>query len=336
MEIMKNIKKNTIILFIITLIILYIVLKDDLPKVIKALSTMDYKYILVAIIVYLLSICFKAYATYKTVNDSKKITLKEAIKHNIITQFFNGITPFSTGGQPMEIYMLTEHNISGAESTNIVIQNFIFYQTALVIFGFIAVGYNWIFHIFPKVTFLRKLVLLGFSINILVAVALFIITFSKKLTHKIMSFLIKLLSKIKIIKNKEKIIDNWNTKLEEFHTSAKKLRKRRGLFYIGVLSNIISLVLLYSVPIFILFSLHDYTSMNIMETITSSAYVLLIGAFVPIPGASGGIEYGFMQFFGNFLNKKIITTMLLMWRFITYYSGMILGAMALSFEKKER
>ena len=303
MEIMKNIKKNTIILFIITLIILYIVLKDDLPKVIKALSTMDYKYILVAIIVYLLSICFKAYATYKTVNDSKKITLKEAIKHNIITQFFNGI---------------------------------IFYQTALVIFGFIAVGYNWIFHIFPKVTFLRKLVLLGFSINILVAVALFIITFSKKLTHKIMSFLIKLLSKIKIIKNKEKIIDNWNTKLEEFHTSAKKLRKRRGLFYIGVLSNIISLVLLYSVPIFILFSLHDYTSMNIMETITSSAYVLLIGAFVPIPGASGGIEYGFMQFFGNFLNKKIITTMLLMWRFITYYLGMILGAMALSFEKKER
>ena len=60
------------------------------------------------------------YGTVEGVNDHHKAeaifkafakSLKEAIKHNIIVQFFNGITPFSTGGQPMEVYMLKEHGI---------------------------------------------------------------------------------------------------------------------------------------------------------------------------------------------------------------------------------
>ena len=56
----------------------------------------------------------------------------------------------------MEIYMTTEHGISAVEATNISIQNFIFYQTALVIYGVLAVSYNFIFHIFPKTELLRK------------------------------------------------------------------------------------------------------------------------------------------------------------------------------------
>ena len=36
------------------------------------------------------------------------------------------------------------------------------YQIALVLSGLIAVTYNNIFHIFPKVQFLQELVLLGF------------------------------------------------------------------------------------------------------------------------------------------------------------------------------
>ena len=43
--------------------------------------------------------------TYQEDKDEEKYSLLEAFKHNIIVQFFNGVTPFSTGGQPMEIYM---------------------------------------------------------------------------------------------------------------------------------------------------------------------------------------------------------------------------------------
>lgn len=335
MELIKNIKKNTIILLLITFTILFIILKDNLNNIVETLSTMNYFYVIVAIFLFLLSIVLKAYVTYKTVNDKQKISLKEATKHHLITQFFNGITPFSTGGQPMEIYMLTEHQIKLSEATNITIQNFIFYQTALVIYGILAVAYNSIFHIFPNVPILRNLVLLGFIINILVAVSLFFITFSKKTTEKIMHGVIKILKSLKVVKNEQEKRKIWDEKLKEFHTGAKALRKRKKLFIGGVLLNLLSLSCLYIIPLLITYGFNNFTSLNIFDTLTSSAYVLIMGSFVPIPGASGGIEYAFLKFYGNLLPKTILSATLLIWRFITYYLGIILGALIFSLEKKE-
>lgn len=334
MELVKNIKKNTIILLILTTIILYLVLKDDFDLIIKTLSSMNYLYILIAVLFFLLYIVLRGYVNYKIVNNPKKISLKEAIKHNIIVQFFNGITPFSTGGQPMEIYMLTEHDIKTSKAATYTIQSFIFYQVALVICGALAVTYNAIFHIFPKSVFLRELTLLGFIINTLVAVGLFLITFSDKFTKKITKWSIRMLHKIKIIKEKEKTIEKWHSKLDDFHDSAKELRKRKKLFVFGVLINIVSLICLYIIPLFIVFSLNDFSSINVADSLVSSAYVLLIGSFVPIPGASGGIEFGFLNFFNNFLKRGALTAVLIVWRFITYYLGMIMGALAFSLEKK--
>ena len=124
MKTIKNIKKNSIIILLVTLIILYILLKDNFSEIVKTLSTMNLFFVLIAILFYFIYIVLRAYIIYKSVNDKKKLTFKEAIKHNIITQFFNGITPFSTGGQPMEVYMLTEHNISVAKATSVTIINF--------------------------------------------------------------------------------------------------------------------------------------------------------------------------------------------------------------------
>jgi len=334
MELLKNIKKNTLILLLITIMVLFFILKDNIDNIIKTISTMNYLYVLIAILFYFISIILKAYVVYKTINDKEKLNLLEAIKHNLITQFFNGITPFSTGGQPMEIYMLTEHNIKTSYATNVTIQNFVFYQTALVILGTIAVGYNAIFHLFPNNSILKNLVIIGFLINILIAIGLVMITFSKKLTQKIIHLIIKILAKLNIVKEYSIKIQQWDDKVKDFHISAKALYKRKKLFFGGVFINIISLCCLYIIPLFILYGFGNFNSLNILQTVTSSAYVLIIGSFVPIPGASGGIEYGFLKFYGNFIPQTTLSATLLIWRFITYYLGMIIGAVIFSLEKK--
>ena len=76
------------------------------------------------------------------------------------------------------------------------------------------------------------------------------------------------------------------------------------------------------------------TNLTGIETITASAYVYLIGAFVPIPGASGGIEYGFTQFYGIFIGLEKISAVLIVWRFITYYLGIIVGAIAFNIDRR--
>ena len=168
MKILDNLKKNTIFLLLITIIILYIVLKDDFNGIVAAMTNIDIKYIIVAAFFYFLSVALKGFSNYLIIDDKEKISLKEAIKHNMIAHFFNGVTPFATGGQPMEIYMNTEHGIPLAKATNQTVQSFIFYQIALVICGIFAVSYNFAVHLFPKVKLLQHLVLIGFVINVIV------------------------------------------------------------------------------------------------------------------------------------------------------------------------
>ena len=82
MNIVNNIKKNITFLIILTIIILLIVLKDDFNNIILTLRNIDLKYIILAIILYFLSVGIKGFVNYLVVNDSNKISIKEAIKHH--------------------------------------------------------------------------------------------------------------------------------------------------------------------------------------------------------------------------------------------------------------
>ncbi len=331
MNLVDKVKKNTILILIITIILLFIILKDDFSNIVLSIQTMDKKYIILAIFFYILSLSLKGFSNYLIINEKKKISILEAIKHNVIVQFFNGITPFATGGQPMEIYMITEHRIPALKAANQTIQSFIFYQCALVICGFLAVSYNAFFSIFPKVKILQSLVLLGFIVNIAVMAFLILISISKTTTKKITLFIVKVLKKFKIRINEKTIIQ----KIEDYHQGFQEIKKRKGLTIVGIGLNIASLLCLYIIPYFIAKGIPSINQLNIMASLAASAYVYILSAFVPIPGSSGGMEYGFTQFFGNFIPAKTISAVLIVWRFITYYLGIILGALLFNIEKKE-
>ncbi len=335
----KNIKKNSFILLGVTLVVLYFVLKDDFSNIVQQLFKMNPFWILIALLCYVLFIIFKSLAFHITVKQEKQdASFKRSVIHNTIVQFFNGITPFSTGGQPMEVYMLKQQGIRYSKGINIILQVFIFYQSALVLYGLLAVGLNYYFNIFEKVPLLRRLILLGFLINVLVIVALLLIAFAKKLNHFFLKKGIRILHKMKLVKDEETTQTKWQERIDSFHECAMHLRKNKWLLFKGVLYQFISLSFFYIIPLFLTFAIKDYSSampLTPMTAIVSSAYVMIIGSFVPIPGASGGIEYGFLTFFGNFITGSALSAVLLIWRFITYYLGMIIGAILFSLDRGE-
>lgn len=329
---MKNLKKQSFILLLVTLLVLYLVLKDNFSQIMELLLSMKLGYLLLAVIFIFLYWAFKSIAMYIVARHySKSIKGFNIFKQIVITQFFNGITPFSTGGQPMQIYMLKKSNISLAKSTNIVMQDFMMYQVALVLYGIFAVVVNYKFGFFESVPLLRRLVFLGFLINTLVCLMVVILCFSKKTSKKIFDLCFKILSKIKFIKNPNGVREKWNNRLLEFQESADLFMGNKSLFLKGTILNILALTCYYIIPFFIILGMRDAINMSALNVIVSSAYTLVIGSFVPIPGGTGGIEYGFLKFFGNVNTGSTLSAMLLMWRFITYYLGMIMGGVMFSF-----
>lgn len=331
MKQLDNLKKNTLLLLLITLIVLYFILKDDFHNIMNSLQNVDFIYILVAIAFYFLSLVFRGYSNYLIINDKKKVSLLEAIKLNTIIQFVNGITPFATGGQPVEIYLLVKRKIPAAKAANQTIQGFIFYQIALVICGISAVIYNHRYLIFPKIKILQIGIVGGFLLNIAVVIILLSISFSKKAIASIVKVTIKIFKILKIKINEEKI----NKKIEEYHQGFYAIKKRKHLATTGIILNVLGLLCLYIVPLFIIKSLDTSYQINFANIIVASSYVYIIGSFIPIPGSSGGIEYAFSQYFGFIIPNNTISAVLILWRAITYYLGIIMGAILLNIKKKE-
>lgn len=327
-------KINIIVLILITVLVLYFSLKDNFKETINQILTMNIWFLLISFILLIIFWFFRSYPMYtfcKKINKDFKYS--QAIQLTLRTQFFNAVTPFATGGQPYQILYLKQCGIDYASSTGVVLQNFIVYQIALVVLGLVALFSNNIFHIFNKNQFLERLIALGFIINTLVIVVMFLVAFSKKMNKRLINFGINILTKFHIVKNREKTLEKWDLNITKFHNSAKLLLKDKKMFIINILYNFLALCCLYLIPLFVLYSMGNFNAFNASAAIVTSAYIMIIGSFVPIPGATGGLEYGFVQFYGNFVAGSTLSAMMLVWRFITYYFGMIVGAIALNIKK---
>lgn len=330
---MKKNKKNILIIIILSILVLYLVLKDSFAEKIKYLFSVNPIYLLLAISFIITYWILKGLALYFCVNEfDKDYTKKQSIHLMITTQLFHAITPFASGGQPWQIYKLKKQGISLSKGTNIVIEDFIGYQAALILFGLLAVISNHIFHIIPSDNKLSYLVMFGFIMNSAVIAALFILSFGKTISKNIVNIAIDFLAKIKIIKDKEEKKENTSKFLKDFHKSAKILFNKKDLLFKIVVLNFFALTFQYAVPFILLLGLKIY--INPFYIIITSAYVMLIDSIVPTPGSTGGLEYGFMSFFKNFVKGSKLSIAMVLWRFVTYYFGIIVGLIFLKEDSK--
>lgn len=340
----KNMRKllkkisNYLILIFVTGIVLYFSLKDNYKETLEILKSVNKVWILVAIFLVASYWFFKAISLNKIIKKFKnEFGFRKTFSFILKINFFNAITPFASGGQPYELYYLKKEKIKMADVTTIVIQKFVIYQIALVLLGILAIIFNHMFQIFKSNDLLKQLVTIGFVVNFFVTVILFVLAFTKKINKFVINIVIKVMFKLKIVKDCKEKINKFNNYINDIYLGTKKLLENKREFIGLICLNLMSLICLYLVPLALLYSTGDYTSYNGLIAIVSSAYVMLIGSFVPIPGGSGGLEFGFLKFYGSFVKGGTLTAIMIMWRFVTYYIPMIIGAIALNIKgKKEK
>ena len=144
---MKNKKLNLIILFITLGLVFYYILKDDFKGVISALSKTNVFIFLVGIFTFIVSLFLKSISLRVFIKEYKQdYSIKKSFILTLIGQFLNGITPFQSGGQPFQIYMLKKDGLRISDSTNALIKDFISFQIALILIGIISIFLNYNFN----------------------------------------------------------------------------------------------------------------------------------------------------------------------------------------------
>lgn len=323
---MKHTKRNSLIILLITILVLVFILKDDYENIMNVLREVKIPWLLLTIVLYFVYFLLDQLSLHTIITQYKKdFKFGYSLYLGIITKFFNGITPLAAGGQPMEVYEMRKKGVSVANGTNIVIQNYIVFQIALVLWALVAITLNKTLHLFAYVPFLKQFSVIGFIINFVILALLFLISFSKTFNKTIVVGIIKALAKVNIIKNKDELIKKWEKLCDDYYQNAKIMLDNKWEFFKCIFYQIISLGIFYALPFFMAISL-NISDVTLIGALAASSYVYVMGCYVPIPGASGGMEAAFLGFFNNFVTDSPLKALLILWRFMTYYVPTIIGA----------
>lgn len=332
---MKRKILNEIIVIVVTILILFFVLKENFYASISVIKNINILLFILSLSLYVVVFTLEAIILKKLVCEYKKdYKFKDAFNLSLITRFFNGITPFSTGGRPLQGYELKKSGVRFIHGSNVIVQNFVIFQSSLIIFSTFSLIINAIFNFFTINTFIYKMTLLGFLINVIILLIPLIFSISKNSNKKIINNIINALFKIRLIKDKEKSSKKWEIFFEDYYNAFEDFKEKKDLIIKTILIELLALLVNYSIIICVFHSL-GISFNNPLILIIGSNIVFLTGCYVPIPGGSGGIEYAFMGYFSKYVSGGTLSSILIIWRFITYYLPTLIGGIVFNFKRKK-
>ena len=281
---------------------------------------------------------------------------------------YSAITPFSTGGQPMQVYSLHKKGMSTGAAGAIVAVRSLVYQVALMLFSLLMVVLR-LTYFTENVSGFSALLLVGLAINIGYVLFLILVMRSPKTTDKIVFWAVRLLARLKLCKDPEARYEKIHTQLTLFHENIKMLGKSVKMYARAILCSVFQFVFQCLIPYFLyvafFYDTAIYHKEDILTIMAAQAFVLMVSYFIPTPGAAGGAEISFFGFFGSFYHSiltdaneagrlvnasgtaftaeeitemsssKLASTMFL-WRFISFYFTILAGSFFVSHLEKQK
>lgn len=331
------------ILVVVTVLTVYFVMKQDPKAIIETILNCNVPWLLVSILGVVFYFLVEAVVLMiLTRMYKRKYPYFKSVLNTMIGTFFSNITPSSSGGQFAQAYTFSKQGVKVTNAASILFMHFILYQIVMVLFSFFIFIFKYSdlaattanIHLLGVDFSLISISLIGFVINTFVIVALFLLAFSERLHQFIVTKGIDFLYKLKIVKNKKEQAIKINTKVETFRLEFKRLTQNWPVLLVTSVLFLAKLVIISSIPYFLAKSMGlEFSStnelVNIIDTTSMTWLVSSITQMVPIPGGSGGAELVFQNMFGGTFFKNAtqadISALILLWRSVTFYLGLIVG-----------
>lgn len=291
----------------------------------------------------LLLILFSEWMKYAIImkTTTGKHNLRTSLKVGLLGKFYDNVTPFAVGGQPMQIYYLHKKGFSGGVSSAVVLIKYFaqMFCYTLVSLLFMACNTGVLDRIDPT---LRIVIIVGAWIGLVVNMflPLMIVLFAvlPKFARGLASLIVGLGAKIKIVKDKEATMAKAEKVVSDFRAGFK-IMSRKPLNLIGlVFFCLLEVLLTFSLPYFVM---RGYSALPMegelsgftlyLTVVALNVYCTQAVAIVPTPGSSGVIDAALA---GAYVAIAVtsLSWALFTWRFAIYYIYIIIGMGLVIFE----
>ena len=246
-----------------------------------------------------------------------KTTLWQAFVYAIVGFFFASITPSSTGGQPMQMYYMHQKGIKVSHSLFAVLVQLMGYESASVLLAIL--GYN-IMH--PLITETlgpgRYLLLVGIVVNLVFLAFIIIVLFSKRAVHGICGILIKIVDRFKG-KRQQKITERIEKIILEYGDLSGYFKGNGIVVAKTFITSICQFLCMFLIPWLVYRGL-GFSEYNPFQIILLQAVLFVAVGFIPIPGAAGVTESGFMLIYRLLYPASMMASAMLLTRTLNLYS----------------
>ena len=295
-------------------------------------SNMDYKYFAISIALAIL-IPVLVMVEYGIVSHSltKKVSPKAISKTTFVGKYYDFITPFSTGGQPMQIHTLHKHGYDGATSSAIILIRYsvniicwLLVGLGLMIAGFCFGVLNNPELVDGSRTFLLVAGIVGICINLLLPLSVLTFVVFPRFANGSTKLIIKIGAKLHIVKDPVKSYEKAYKTVHDFRMCFRTISKKPVHFILLILVSIIEYAITFALPFFVIMSLKQIEWANIFDVSVLNVFSTFAVSFIPTPGNAGGMEISSALAF-QAVAPEVSVYAVLIWRFFTYYIYILIG-----------
>lgn len=257
----------------------------------------------------------------------------------VVGKYYDNVTPFAVGGQPMQIVRLATNNISAGVSASIPIIKLLVNTTVstLIALAFFIFGLPRI----PMTSAFNDIILLlleilgiiGLIISVIAVIFMVLVSSGSLFTRSFISGILRLGYKMKLVKNYRKSFKKFINQIAEYKSSMAYLVKHKLLFFKLIVLSILECITYASMPYFVLMAFASPATLSSMTPLlffvvclTKYYICFMASGYIPLPGGTGMMEIAFIALFGTMVDGNLsIVWSLLIYRFLSYYLIIIHG-----------
>lgn len=282
--------------------------------------------LLVAVILVIMTLdCAKFCIIDKTVTGN--VRLSSSVKTSFLGKYYDAVTPFSTGGQPMQIYYLNSKGISGGNATAIVMIRYFSSILTWVSLGAGLMIAGTVMHVLDGTSGKTLLLVAGWvgvGVNLIIPLFITFFLVFPKVMYKLTGGVVKLGKKMKIVKDEERALKKATKVVDDFKHSFKVMATSPIMLILLVLVSFAEAFLTFSVPYFVMKAFSCNVDGLLITVMALNAFATFGVSFIPTPGNSGVMESMAALAFSAAAGPTLIWSVLV-WRLAVYYIYIIIG-----------